>query len=167
MKIVIKPALYAAFVLLAVVFAAIGVFALKFDVGTAVVGGVAAALLHYVGLTIHHIGHYLAARMTGYPMSGVRVGTLGGLLMQDLYPRDEPPLPARTHIQRALGGPLASLLTTVVGALLLASLGENRGWVWYVLLFFVLENLLAYTLQIVILLSFNDGGTLWRHLRAR
>jgi hypothetical protein len=167
MKIIIKPALYIAFVLLTVVFAAVGVFALNVDVGTAVIGGLAAALLHYIGLALHHVGHYFAARMTGYPMSGVRIGTLGGLLAQDLYPRDEPPLPARTHIQRALGGPIISLIATIVGALLLASLGDRRDWLWYVLLFFVLENLLVYTLQMMIPLGFNDGTTLWRYLRAR
>ena len=141
---------------------AIGVGLLQLPAGRAALGGMAAMLLHWLSEIVHHLGHAWAARRTGYPMVGVR---LSGLLSSSIYPTDEPPLPAAVHIRRALGGPLASLLLTLLAAAILLVLRSLGGTVWWVALFFFLENLLVFTLQVFLPLGFNDGGTLlywWR-----
>jgi hypothetical protein len=136
-------------------------------VGTAVLTAFLATLLHFFGEFWHQLGHAWAARRAGWPMSGVM---FVWVLAASLYPRDEPELPARTHIRRALGGPAASFLMTVV-----------MGWVvWGVrpyttptdnlLLFFFLDNLLVFTLGAFLPLGFTDGSTLlhyWPQLKAK
>src|SRR4051794_37395815 len=88
-----------------------GLWMLGLPVGAAVVGGLAALALHWFSELVHHFGHAWAARRTGYPMIGIQ---LWGVLGSSVYPADEPQLPAAVHIRRALGGPIASLLLTVV-----------------------------------------------------
>src|SRR5258708_18627404 len=61
-----------------------------------------AVLLHYLSVLVHQLGHAWAARRTGYPMSGIRIGFLG-VLGSTLYPPQERALPAAIHIRRALG----------------------------------------------------------------
>jgi hypothetical protein len=81
----------------------------------AATAGLLAVPLHWSSVLFHHLGHAFAARQTGYAMRGVH---FWGLLGKSLYPRDEPPLPAETHIRRALGGPVASSLLAVAAAAL-------------------------------------------------
>ena len=85
-------------------------------------GGFLAALLHYVSDMLHQFGHAFAARCTGHPMSGVY---FWGIFGASLYPKDEGELPGRVHIQRALGGPLASFAGTIVAGLLLFTFVDN------------------------------------------
>ncbi len=126
----------------------------------AVVGGLAASLLHTLSEIAHNLGHARAARRTGYPMIGIKlIGPLG----QSIYPKDEPALPSSVHIQRALGGAPASALAALVWGLLALLLSPNGGVVWYVALFACLDNLLDFTLGAFLPLSFTDGGTLMRH----
>jgi hypothetical protein len=145
-----------------VLLSAIGVGLLQLPVGRAALGGLAAMLLHWLSVIVHQLGHAWAARRSGYPMVGVR---LWGVLGSSIYPPDEPPLPAGVHIRRALGGPVASLLLTLVAAAIVLALRSSGGTVWWVALFFCLDNLLVFTLQVFVPLGFNDGGTLlywWR-----
>ena len=121
----------------------------------------AATLLHWISLLFHHLGHIIAARLTGYPISGLIIGTFG-LLARDLYPTGEPELAPGIHIRRALGGPLASALLSLFFFLLLPLWPGNWHWLGLVIL---LENLFVFTLQVFIPLSFNDGGTLLKYLR--
>jgi Zn-dependent protease len=72
-----------------------------------------APVIHWLSDLAHHLGHATAARQSGYPMRGVH---FWGVLGTSLYPRDEPPLPAEIHIQRALGGPVASTLLALTAA---------------------------------------------------
>jgi hypothetical protein len=126
----------------------------------AVVGGLLAALLHWVGEIWHQLGHAWAARWVGYPMQGVELWWIFG---RSLYPSDEPRLPARVHIRRALGGAPASLvLTLIVGAILLGG-REMHGVVYGLVGFFFWENLLVFTLGAFLPLGFTDGSTLLRY----
>jgi hypothetical protein len=114
--------------------------------------------LHLVANLGHHFGHAWAAARTGYPMSGVLLGKWG-LLGTSLYPTSEPALPARIHIRRALGGPLASLgLSLIAGALVLVLPRETM--LWWATLFFLADNLGVFFLGSLLPLGFTDGSTL-------
>ncbi len=76
-------------------------------VGQALLGGALGALAMFISEWLHQMGHAVAARRTGYPMRAMQFGSL---LAVSQYPADEPELPARTHIQRALGGFWINLL---------------------------------------------------------
>jgi hypothetical protein len=82
------------------------------------------------------------------------------VLSASIYPRDEGSLPAAVHIRRALGGPVASLLLTVIAALIALALRPLGGVYWWVALFFFLDNLLVLTLGAFVPLGFTDGSTL-------
>lgn len=132
--------------------------------GVALAGGALVLALHWASDIWHQLGHAWAARRTGHPMIGVRLWLL---LSTARYPTGEPPLPAAVHAQRALGGPLASLvLTLIAGALALALLPLAGAFRW-VLVFFFLDNLLILTLGAFLPLGFTDGSTLLRLWRAR
>ena len=116
---------------------------------------------------MHQLGHAWAARRTGYPMSGVRFGVLG-ILAAAVYPPDEPALPAKTHIRRALGGPIFSAWLSSIAFILILMTIRTAAPLWqFVLWFFFLENLFVMTLQVFIPLGFNDGATIWHWLRKR
>lgn len=163
LRLTARPSAGLGALLLWALLSAIGASLLGLPPLAAIGGGLAAMLLHWLSSLAHHLGHAAAARGTGYPMLGVR---FWGVLGTSIYPRDEPPLPAGVHIRRALGGPIASAaLTLVAGALALLTTGQAAAWVAR---FFFLENLLVYTLQVVLPLGFNDGATIlhwWRKSR--
>jgi hypothetical protein len=146
-------------------FAVIGRRVFKRPLGRALLGGFTLALLHWAAEVWHNIGHNTAARGTGYPMTGTRLGFLV-VLGQSQYPPDEPDLPADVHIRRALGGPVGSAVLSVIAALVaLATAPFSFGWV--TLLFF-LDNFLVFTLGAWVPLGFNDVSTVlyWRRRRA-
>jgi hypothetical protein len=130
-----------------------------FDVALieAVLGGMIAVGLHWLSELWHQKGHALAAKRTGYPMEGNRLWTLLGL---SLYPRDEPELPANIHIQRALGGPIASFILVLVAAILLLVTLPVGGVPVLLAQFFLLENLFVFFLGAFLPLGFTDGSTL-------
>lgn len=74
---------------------------LGLDLTAAAAAGALSVLVMFVSECLHQFGHALAARRTGYPMTGVHFSSF---LAASLYPPDEPELPAALHIQRALGG---------------------------------------------------------------
>jgi len=159
-----KPSAIVGFFLLWIILSVVAIALFKIPTGEAIVGGLIAAVLHYVGEIVHNLGHARAARQTGYPMMGV---LLVGVLGVSLYPSDEPELPADVHIRRALGGPTASLLLTIIAAVIALLLRPGGGTPWLVAAFFSLENLLLFTLGAFIPMGFTDGGTLlkWRGKR--
>ncbi len=141
--------------------------ALHIPIGSALFGGLIVVVLHWLSEMVHQLGHAWAARRTGYPMTGIRCGTLG-VFSTSLYPPDEPTLPAQIHIRRALGGPIFSAWVSIVGFVLILMIGPSLAALWsFVLWFFFLENLFVMTLQMFIPLGFNDGGTIWHWLRKR
>jgi hypothetical protein len=158
LKVMARPSAVFSTLLLWLILSGVGRWALDLPAGQAVLGGLLATVLHWLGELWHHLGHAWAARRTGYPMSGVM---MVWLLAASLYPRDEGTLPGHIHIRRALGGPTGSLLLALAAAALLLALAPLSGTVWwYVALFFFLENLLIFTLGAFLPLGFTDGSTL-------
>ncbi|MEA2647054.1 MAG: hypothetical protein QOE92_2137 [Chloroflexota bacterium] len=148
-----------------ILFAVLGRHVFKRPLGRALLGGFVLAMLHWGAEVWHNAGHNTAARTTGYPMTGTRLGFLG-FLGESLYPPDEPELPPSVHIRRALGGPIGSAVLSVIAAFVaLVTAPFSFGWV--TLLFF-LDNLFVFTLGAWVPLGFNDVSTVihWRRRRA-
>lgn len=138
---------------------ATAVFSLVFNFSRAssLLGGLLVLLLHWFGELFHHFGHAVAARRTGHPMRGIRLWYLLGM---SIYPKDEGDLPAEVHIQRALGGPIASLLLASLLALLIWLLPQNNSLLLLLAQFAFWENLLVFFLGAFLPLGFTDGSTL-------
>jgi len=133
----------------------------------ALLGAFILVALHWVNETWHHYGHFYAARRTGFPMDGVRLGTALLVFGTSIYPDDEQEISPNVHISRALGGPIANAILGLVGALatiLLVALHSHFVWVGLV---FTLENLMVFVLGNFLPLGFNDGSTLLRWYRRR
>jgi hypothetical protein len=158
-RLTIRPSAYAAFALLWL--AAGLVFSLVFDAPTidAILAGLGTAILHWVGLLIHHSGHAWAARRTGYPSSGLR---LWWWLGASLYPKDETDLSPSIHIRRALGGPIAGALMGSLSGLLAVVLRAAGFNVWLLAAFLAADCLLIYTIGSLLPLGFTDGSTILR-----
>jgi hypothetical protein len=129
-----------------------------------IVQGLVVTLIHWLSDLLHQLGHAIAARSTGYPMSGLR---LWFLLSSSLYPLDEPELAASTHARRALGGPIMSLIVTVITGLIAWLMGSASSPYTWIAVFAFLDNLLVFTLGAFLPLGFTDGSTLLRLWRAR
>ncbi len=127
---------------------------LDLPVATALGAGLAATALHVGSEVVHQLGHAWAARRVGYPMVGMQ---LWGIFATSIYPTAEPPLPPATHIRRAIGGPLASLLVTLIAGAVTLALPD--GLARWIALFWFLDNLFVFTLQVFLPLGFNDGST--------
>lgn len=138
-------------------------YLLHIPFSTALVWGLAATVFHWLSELIHNFGHAWAARQTGYPMTGIR---FWGTLATSVYPANEAELPNQIHIQRALGGPAASALVSLLAGLVTLVL-KTQSLTWWLALFICLENLFVFTLQVFLPLKFNDGAALWRWLRER
>jgi Zn-dependent protease len=131
--------------------------AFKWRRWAAVTGGILATTMHFLSDFWHQIGHARAAEQTGYPMAGI---TFVGPLAFSVYPKNEGLLPPETHIQRALGGPIFSLLLTV-GIGLVALLTRFAGGLpLFLALFTFLDNLLVFTIGALLPLGFTDGSTI-------
>ncbi len=137
----------------ALAYAAFGAF----STADAVLSGLALAGLH-VGVTlVHHYGHAIAAAQTGYPMTGVRF-RFG--IATSLYPDSEPQLPARVHIRRALGGPIASVVLALIAGVAAVILRIAGSQAWTLALITAIDSLLVFGLGVLIPLGFTDGSTL-------
>ncbi len=160
MKIYVRPLAVLSALLLWALFSLLGIKQYKFSPQKAVLGGLTAVLLHFFSDLWHHLGHARAADVTGFPMEGV---DFWGPLGTSLYPEDEPDLSADIHIQRALGGPIASTLLSVAAGLawlLLRPLGDVYA---VVSAFFFVDNSLFLTLGAFVPLGFTDGSTILRN----
>jgi hypothetical protein len=139
-----------------VVLTALNLLVLQRVLVWAIIVGFIAVVLHWIAVLFHQLGHAWAARRTGYPMIGIR---LWGVLSSSIYPPNEPPLPASVHIRRALGGPEASLLLSILSVIGLAFVAPGKlGW-WLGLFFFV-DNFFTFTVGSLLPLGFTDGTTL-------
>jgi hypothetical protein len=141
-------------------FAALGWF-LWADLITAILFGLLCTLLHWLADLIHQLGHARAARRVGYPMTGVRAWFI---FSQSLYPPDEPPLPGNVHIRRALGGPVASILTGSLAGVLVWLIYPSQNFIEWALIVFFLDSWLVFGFGAFLPLGFTDGSTLlaWR-----
>jgi hypothetical protein len=150
------PSVIPSFVALWAILSVVGGLIFLLSPLTAILGGLAATVIHHLCELIHQAGHAILARRVGYPMIGVTYWTALG---KSVYPKDEPELPARVHVRRAVGGPILSLMVGLV-ALLAVFLLPERG-VWTLLLwFFALDMLIVFTLGALLPLGFTDGSTL-------
>jgi hypothetical protein len=141
----------------------VGIYLLNFSLLKALALALAAVVLHWTSEILHQIGHATAARSTGYSMVGIH---FWGLLSSSRYPPDEPVLPRSVHVRRALGGPIFSLIITLLAIipLLLVRSGTSA---WWLALFFFLDNLLVFTIGAFLPLGFTDGSTLLNLYRNR
>jgi hypothetical protein len=146
-------------IVLLVLLSGVAIGVLHLPVGQAIAGSLLAVLLHWVSDIVHHMCHAWAARRTGYPMIGIRLGMFA-FLGSSLYPPDEPALPAAIHIRRALGGPIGSLLLTLAAAVTALVLLPVGGVLFWVALFFFLDNLGVFVIGSLTPMGFNDGSTL-------
>ncbi|NUM45008.1 MAG: hypothetical protein HUU38_09895 [Anaerolineales bacterium] len=129
----------------------------------AVFGGLLATMLYWVSEIWHQYGHALAARWVGYPMIGVELWWAFG---RSIYPTDEPELPARVHIRRALGGAPASLVLTLLAGGIMLGMPPDGRWYWLGGYFFLI-NLLVFTVGAFLPLGFTDGSTLLRYWKQK
>jgi hypothetical protein len=139
-------------------------FILKLPPIASLAMGLAAVFLHYAFEFWHQYCHAWAARRTGYPMEGLHYTMV---LASSLYPVDEPQLPARVHVQRALGGPLGSLALGLFGGVLTWALYPFGGLLYWFTWFVFLENLLVYCIGALLPLGFTDGDTLLQWWKRR
>ncbi len=148
-----------------VLFTLLGRLVFKRPMARAVVGGVTLAGVHWWLEIWHNIGHARAARMTGHPMTGVRLGSPYGVLGTSIYPEDEGELPPRVHITRALGGPISSAaLSVVTGSVALLATPFGFGWIPLVAF---LDNLTVFTIGAWVPVGFNDVSTVIYWMRRR
>jgi len=135
----------------------LGMWVIRLPWSAALLGGLLLVALHWGSILTHHLGHAIAARRTGYPMTGVQ---LWGLLGRSLYPAAEPALPGQVHIRRALGGPIASTLLGLAAAVLTFLLRPAAGLIWWLALFVTLDNLVILGPGAFLPLGFTDGSTI-------
>ncbi len=130
---------------------------LKWRPEKAVAGGFLAMLIHFVSEWWHQFGHAQAAEQTGYPMAGM---VFSGPIAVSQYPENEGVLSAEVHIQRALGGPIFSLLLALVSGLVGLALRPLGGPALVLAYFSFIDNLLVFTIGALLPLGFTDGSTL-------
>jgi hypothetical protein len=136
--------------------ALLAAYLFSWTTATAVVWGFFAMLIHWASDLVHHLGHAWAGKRQGYCLEMLR---FQHVLIACRYPKNEPELSAKIHIQRALGGPFFSLLLTIIGGILLVLLPPG-GFGYALVQFFFWENLLVYFLGAFLPLGFTDGSTL-------
>lgn len=165
----ITPASLIAFGLAAIGLSIVALIQANLSVGEGLAAGGLGALIMFAGDWLHQLGHAWAARRTGYPMTGMRYHSI---FAASEYPPDEPPLPARVHLSRALGGFWVNLL---IGLLLLPyaffTSFQNSVLAW-LLGFAVFYNLVVLGLGALLPIDIpgvftNDGGTIWRYWRRK
>lgn len=156
------PSAIVGMITLWIVLGLVAIGPLQISLVKGIVGGLAAAIIHLLSDTAHQLGHAWAAQRVGHPMSGIRYW---GVLSASVYPPDEGQLPARIHIRRALGGPIVSLLLSIVAGTIVLLI-PTRGTLWLLALFFFLDNLLVFTIGALMPLGFTDGSTLLYWMRA-
>ncbi len=162
LDLIVEPQFIIACLGLSVFMAGLGMWLLRLSLTSALLGGLAFGMLHVLSIFLHDWGHGIAARSTGYPMTGIEFGRYG-LLATTLYPPNEPTLPSRVHIRRALGGPVMSLIATVfLGAFTLLLPAQSVAW--WVVLAGAVHNFLSLAFQAVVPVPWADGGTIahWR-----
>ena len=159
----IEPSFFAGTIVLWALFSGIWMWAFDLQLAGAMAVGLLATILYWISDVIHQLSHAYAARQTGYPMIGIRLGTLL-IFSTSLYPEDEKVLSSKIHIRRALGGPIGSLFFTVIMGVIALLLYSVGGVVSQMALFLCLLNFFMFTLGPFLPLGFTDGSTIleWR-----
>jgi hypothetical protein len=152
--------------LLGGIFFAVALWWLRVDAATAALLALGCVTAHWLLDLAHNAGHAIAAQRTGYPMIGVLLGEKL-FFGRSLYPANEPPLHARVHITRALGGPILSTVLGIALVALTAVVWPTAGpWKW-VLAWAAFQSFAIFGPGAFVPISFTDGGTLlkWWPLR--
>jgi hypothetical protein len=124
-----EPSFFIGTLILWIVLGGVGSLALNLPFSQAIMVGLVATMLYWGAYIVHQLGHAYAARQTGYPMIGIRMGKYL-FFGSSLYPQNEVPLPAQIHIRRALGGPIGSLLFAIVTGIIALVLRPLEGVIW-------------------------------------
>ena len=161
----ISPLGIASFVAAVPLTAVIAAWILRLAPGEAALAGLLSAPVMFLSEWVHQWGHARAARRVGYPMTGMHFHSL---FSSSLYPPDEPELPARTHIRRALGGFWVNLLLGLLVAPLALYLWPRGGVLGWLAGFTALWNTVglsfgAFTPIDIPGVFTTDGGTLLRY----
>lgn len=138
-----------------------GIIFLGFSALEGVLFGVAAAFFHFASGILHHLGHALFARATGYPMQAVELGRMF-ILAVSRYPDGEPELPGRVHIRRAIGGPVMSFAISLLLGVATLTFEDRNSLVFWLSRFVFWDNLLVYGLGVLLPLGFTDMSTIVR-----
>lgn len=132
----------------------------------ALIAGILATVIHWLSDFFHQYGHFFAAKMVGKPSIGLRTWWVLGTTR---YPQDEGELLPQTHIRRAIGGPMMSLIVLILFLLLGAFFWSMGGMLQFLIAWGIFINLAVFTVGALIPLTiggFNtDGATLleqWR-----
>jgi hypothetical protein len=145
-------------IILLIVYTGVALVGLQLAMPGALIWGLIAVLLHWLGEFVHQYGHLMAGRRVGYPLTGMR---LWWIFAGSIYPADEPTLPASVHIKRALGGaPVSIAVGVVFGILALVLKDSLDSFVWGLLAFFAALNFFFFGLGAFLPLGFTDGSTL-------
>ncbi len=113
--------------------------------------GLCVVAYHTLAQFVHQLGHALAARSTGYPMTGIRYAY--GFAHSE-YPPDEPPLPDTIHIRRSFGGVAGTALMLMIAVLVWLSRGRAANWFTrWLLASMLLDSLLLFFASAVL----SDG----------
>ena len=155
----IQPSFFIGTIALWAVFSGIWLWVFALQPLAAIAVGLIVSLLYWASEIIHQFGHAYAARQTGYPMIGIRLGTFL-IFSTSLYPEDEKALPSKIHIRRALGGPIGSFLFTVVTGLIALIVYPGGGVISQMALFLCLLNFFGFTLGPFLPLGFTNGSTI-------
>ena len=139
------------------VLTAVTFWLLGFGFGTAVLAGMIGVVIHWLSDFVHQLGHAVAAQRTGYPMTGLR---FWGIFSTSHWPADEPELPGRVHLQRALGGPIASILIGSFFWFVAWLVGPDAGLFWWLAVLAAADNLLLLGVGAFAPLGFTDGSTI-------
>ena len=164
LKIRARPSAVISALLIWLIVSVLGMKLLKLRPEKAIPGGFLAMLIHFLSEWFHQFGHAQAAEQTGYPMQGME---FNGPIAFSQYPENEGLLSPEVHIQRALGGPIFSLMLAVVSGLVALALRPFGTPVLLLMLFSFADNLLVFTIGALMPLGFTDGSTLLHWIRRR
>ena len=105
-----------------------------------------AAMLHQIVGLVHHLGHFVAARQTGYPMEGVVFGRWLFSAHQFIRATNRR-FPAISQPPRA-GGPIASALFGILASIVAAMLRESGGMAYWLAVFTMFDSLFLFSLAV-------------------
>lgn len=156
-------------VVLIVILTGAALFLTELTLLNAIIAAIGTTVIHWLGEIVHQYGHFWAAKRVGYPATGTKLWSVIGTTR---YPKDEPELPAQTHIKRALGGPMISAIASVVCIILAVLFWSNTGIIRFLLGFAVFSNVGIFALGPFLLpvktkYLETDGGTILYWLRRK
>jgi Zn-dependent protease len=164
LQISFRPTAVISALLIWLLVALFGLKFLKWRPEKAAAGGFLAMVIHYFSEWWHQFGHAQAAEQTGYPMEGME---FMGPIALSKYPQNEGVLSPEVHIQRAVGGPIFSVMLALVSGLIALALRPFGDPALLLTLFSFADNLLVFTVGALLPLGFTDGSTILNWLQRR